>query len=478
MSIRAVFFDMGGTIETYSYDRELRLRATPGMRHILEGAGIQLGLNDEQLYELVSRGHKRYRTWSVESLIELPSAQIWTEYILPEYPQHHARLTPIAEELMFYIDTQWHERHLRPEMLAVLKQLKQMGLKLGVISNIPSLNQVPYNLSQYGLRDYFDPIVLSSEYHRRKPDPSIFYYAARLAKVPTSACVYVGDRIARDIEGSHRAGYALKVQIRHGFEHGESDEGAEPDAVIDSMLELVDVLKRYQVQSASRKPARPNGSVKALFFDAGDLLYHRPHQGKRVRAWLASLGTYPTQIDPQVDADLKELAFCNEITRTEYHIRLLQSLGITDPELIRQGVAIFEQEDDEVVIFDGVPETMQALKQRGFYLGIITDTSLPVSTKLRWFEKAGFGNVWDAVISSAELGFHKPDARIYQAGVEQVGVSFREAAFVGHKKSELDGAKAVGMPTIAYNPDPDARADHRVRHFSDLLGLALLNGST
>jgi FMN phosphatase YigB (HAD superfamily) len=241
------------------------------------------------------------------------------------------------------------------------------------------------------------------------------------------------------------------------------------------MLELVDVLKRYQAQSASQKPARPNGSVKALFFDAGDLLYHRPHQGKRLRSWLSTLGSYPTQIDPQVDADLKELAFCNEITRTEYHTRLIQSLGITDPELIRQGVSVFEQEDDEVVIFDGVPETMQALKQRGFYLGIITDTSLPVSTKLRWFEKAGFGNVWDAVISSAEMGFHKPDARIYQAGVEQVGVSFREAAFVGHKKSELDGATAMGMPTIAYNPDPDAEADYRIIHFSELLDLPLLN---
>lgn len=474
MSIRAVFFDMGGTIETYSYDRELRLRATPGMRQILENAGIDLGLSDEQLYELVSRGHKRYRTWSIESLIELPSAQIWTEYILPDYPQYHDRLTLIAEDLMFYIDTQWHERHMRPEMPAVLAALKQMGLKLGVISNIPSLNQVPYNLSQYGLRDYFDPIVLSSEYHRRKPDPAIFYYAARLAKVPTSACAYVGDRVARDIEGSHRAGYALKVQIRHGFEHGESDEGAKPDAVIDSMLELVDLLKHYQAQ-AIRQHARPNGSVKALFFDAGDLLYHRPHQGKRLSAWLSTLGISLAQIDPQVDADLKELAFCNEISRTEYHIRLLQSLGINEPELLRQGVAIFEQEDDEVVIFEGVPETMRALKQRGFYLGIITDTSLPVSTKLRWFEKAGFGNVWDAVISSAEMGFHKPDPRIYQAGVEQVGVKYSEAAFVGHKKSELDGATAVGMPTIAYNPDPDAEADYRIIHFSELLDLPLLN---
>ena len=59
-----------------------------------------------------------------------------------------------------------------------------------------------------------------------------------------------------------------------------------------------------------------------------------------------------------------------------------------DPELIRQGVAIFEQEDDEVVIFDGVPETMQALKQRGFYLGIITDTKKAAPTGMGTAERA------------------------------------------------------------------------------------------
>ena len=53
------------------------------------------------------------------------------------------------------------------------------------------------NLKEYGIRQYFDPIVLSSEYGRRKPDPAIFHYAARLANVPTSECLYVGDRIAR-----------------------------------------------------------------------------------------------------------------------------------------------------------------------------------------------------------------------------------------------------------------------------------------
>jgi putative hydrolase of the HAD superfamily len=81
-----------------------------------------------------------------------------------------------------------------------------MGYKIGLISNVTSLGQVPLNLTQYAIKGYFNPIVLSIEYGRRKPDPAIFHYAARLANSPTSECVYIGDRVARDILGSKRTG--------------------------------------------------------------------------------------------------------------------------------------------------------------------------------------------------------------------------------------------------------------------------------
>jgi hypothetical protein len=40
---------------------------------------------------------------------------------------------------------------------------------------------------------------------------------------------------------------------------------------------------------------------------------------------------------------------------------------------------------------------------------------------------------------------------------------------VGHKVSELAGARAVGMQTVAFNYDKDAQADHFIEKFSDLL---------
>jgi HAD superfamily hydrolase (TIGR01549 family) len=72
---------------------------------------------------------------------------------------------------------------MRPEMPNVLQTIKEMGLKIGLISNVTSRGQVPTNLKEYAIIDYFHPIVLSSEYGFRKPGPAIFHYAARLAEV-------------------------------------------------------------------------------------------------------------------------------------------------------------------------------------------------------------------------------------------------------------------------------------------------------
>src|SRR5512138_2304747 len=243
MRIRAVFFDMGGTIQTYGYDRALRLRATPGLRRLLVNAGIDLPLDDEQLEAVVSSGLDRYKRWSISSLVELASCSVWQEYILPDYHVDPGRLEAAAEDLTFYVETHYYRRAMRPEIPAVLESIRGMGLKIGLISNVSSRGQVPANLEEYGIRHYFDPIVLSSEYGRRRPDPAIFHYAARLANVPTSQCAYIGDRITRDIEGARRAGFGLAIQIEHDFPHGEIDEGATPDAVVKDMQEVLDILR-------------------------------------------------------------------------------------------------------------------------------------------------------------------------------------------------------------------------------------------
>ena len=52
------------------------------------------------------------------------------------------------------------------------------------------------------------------------------------------------------------------------------------------------------------------------------------------------------------------------------------------------------------------------------------------------------------------------------------------AAFVGHAKIEIDGAKAIGLTTIIFNPDPDCKeADFKIEKFNDLLKIPPIENS-
>ncbi len=478
MSLQAVFFDMGGTIETFSWTPELRIQQTSGLQQRLACAGIHLELTDLQLYELIRTGLNAYHRKSLQTMEELPSARVWSDYILAGYPVNQEKLAEISEDLAFYVETRFYHRAMRPEIPSVLESIRRMDLKIGLISNVNSRGQVPANLEAYGIRSYFDPVVMSSVYGRRKPDPAIFHYAARLARVPTSACLYVGDRITRDILGAQRAGFLGAVQILHDYDHQELDEGASPDAVITDMTELVEIIKDCmdEFPATSSGTSQPHPGIRALLFDAGDILYFRPERGRYLQEFLDASGLAGKSISDPAARNLRQQVFDGSISQNEYREAILRLYGVDDPECILRGKQAMNQDDNNIQFFPGVRDTLLALKKNGYLLGIITDTANPLHVKLTWFENGGFAHVWDSIISSQEVGIQKPQPGIYQVALQQLGISASQAIFIGHDTDELDGALSVGLKTIAFNAGEEIHADFHIHKFSDLLEIPLLTG--
>lgn len=470
MTIRAVFFDMGGTIETLEVSDELRLKSSGKLNRILQESGIDLGLSDENLLCVVMQGIKKYRDLCLETMIEYSPGKVWGEFIFKDFAVDPEKLERIAEDLAVFIENNFYSRSMRPEVPGVLEAVRKMGLKMGVISNVNSHRQVSENLEKYGIISFFNPIVLSSNYGIRKPDPSIFHYAARLINAPTSSCAYIGDRISRDILGSKKAGYRLSIQIRDKFDHGESDEGAIPDAIIDDMAGFIPILQ----QEMNRPDSKPTSKIQALLFDAGDVLYYRPKSDSRFEDFLQKLGMEELEQHLQQKQALLGQAFTGQIDMGKVNRTYLDLLGITDPQLVEIGKQILEGDNSNVIFFDGVKETLLSLKNQGYLLGIITDTANSVKTKLEWFERGGFGHVWDSIISSHELGLEKPDPQMYYAALDQLCITEDQAIFVGHRKTELDGAKNIGIVTVGFNRDYNAEADFNIDRFSDLLKIPIL----
>lgn len=474
MSLKIIFFDMGGTIDTFGFTKEFRMENSSLIRDCLAKVGVKLAMTNEELVDLISKGAKNYLRWNFSTTIELKPAEIWSKFFLENAEISAEILDPIAEELAFLYETRLYYRKMRPEIPSVLKSIKKMGLRMGIISNTQSRNQVPFNLQQYGINEFFDPIVLSSEYGHRKPDPAIFYHAARLVDHPTSDCAYVGDKINRDIVGAKRAGFRLAIQIQHEYDDGVKDEGATPDAIIENMEELIPILQK-ELLIDKKIIVNSNGKkAKAIFFDAGDILYFRPNKEENLKKFLSgkNLNCHPDLEKER--ARLKDLAFSGQMGRYDYYKNVLMLYGIVDPLELEEGAQAMSLDDNTVEIVNGVPETIQQLKQKGFVLGIITDTALPITKKLNWFDQNGFGGLWDVFISSKELGVRKPDPMMYEKAIRQVGICPGDAVFVGHKTTELDGAHAIGMKTIAFNYEEGACADYFIENFCDLLKVPII----
>ncbi len=264
----------------------------------------------------------------------------------------------------------------------------------------------------------------------------------------------------------------MAVHIRHNFDHGENDTGFTPDAVIDNMTELLQILQdKRESETSISDPQK----IRALIFDAGDVLYFRPQRGRGFAAFLKEHGLEVSPNHARRKKEIEYQAYRAQITHDEYREAIVRMYGFSDPEQIARGKQALIDDDANVAFFEGVPETLCALKEHGFMLGIITDTANSISAKLSWFERGGFGHVWDSIISSMDVGTRKPDPKIYEAALSQLGVTSDQVVFVGHRASELSGARDVGMHTVAFNYDRDASADIYIEKFSDLLNLPILS---
>lgn len=217
--------------------------------------------------------------------------------------------------------------------------------------------------------------------------------------------------------------------------------------------------------------------VEAILFDAGDILYHRPNRAAALAAMLQEFGATQPLNKPSVKP-LKLEAWRGKASRFDYYRALLRSAGIADEALLTIGANRLVDWQHEVSFFPGVTAALHSLKRAGFKLGIITNTHETTAEKLEWFSRVGIDGLWDVYVNSCETGLIKPEPEIYQLACNGLGLHPSSCVFVGHSAKEIAGARAVGLRTIAFNPDiPDIGADVDAPTFEALLPMLIAGES-
>ena len=105
-----------------------------------------------------------------------------------------------------------------------------------------------------------------------------------------------------------------------------------------------------------------------------------------------------------------------------------------------------EAQWDTLPVWSGAPELLLALKPH-CRLAVVTNCS----RRLGHRAAARLGIDWDAVVTSEEAGFYKPDPRPYRVALERLGVEAHDAAFVAGSGYDMFGTSVVGLRTYWHN---------------------------
>lgn len=118
--------------------------------------------------------------------------------------------------------------------------------------------------------------------------------------------------------------------------------------------------------------------------------------------------------------------------------------------------------------FEGVTETLEEMKKRGYRIAIGS------SSKNTPFilERLGYRNYFDAVSDGNNITHSKPDPEVFLKAAEMLGLDPGECYVVEDADSGIDAAKAGKFTAIGIGPAASyVKTDIPISRFSDLLEL-------
>jgi putative hydrolase of the HAD superfamily len=205
LKIKAVLFDLGNTLvrswipEVTYYD----VLASLGVDRSIEEIQEALAKTEEEFKE------SNYRSWYGKATY-IEYWERWDAQVLTYLGVFG------SESLAKQIIARWFDHAncvTYPDTIVTLNRLKQMGLKLGLISTAyeEDINSI---LEKAGLeKRLFDIVVGANTIKKEKPHPDVFRHALSKLNVEPCETLFVGDHVDNDYRGARAVGiHALLIE--------------------------------------------------------------------------------------------------------------------------------------------------------------------------------------------------------------------------------------------------------------------------
>jgi putative hydrolase of the HAD superfamily len=206
--------------------------------------------------------------------------------------------------------------------------------------------------------------------------------------------------------------------------------------------------------------------VRAVVFDLWHTLAAWPDEKSVAlgQHWGESLAASPSRIDEVWgESDLYRLRETGPIATAI--AALGRRLGV-EPDVESILAGRLELTRRALVPVEGAVSTLAELRRRGVATALISNCTEDVV--LAW-EQSQFAGLFDAEVFSATAGCMKPERRIYELALGELGLDGVDCLFVGDgANDELSGATDVGMTAVLVCPDGDEPLWEGVRDWSGL----------
>jgi phosphoglycolate phosphatase len=185
------------------------------------------------------RGEARVRDWvgnGVERLVR--RALTGTLQGEPDEADFN-RAYPIF--LQLYAENTSKRSCLYPGVREGLDRLKAANYRLGCVTNKAARFTEPL-LKDLGVYNDFSIVISGDTLTKKKPDPAPLLHAAKLLGCQPTEAMMIGDSVS-DVAAARAAGFQI-VCMSYGYNHGVDIREAAPDAVIDTLTEIIPLLEQ------------------------------------------------------------------------------------------------------------------------------------------------------------------------------------------------------------------------------------------
>jgi putative hydrolase of the HAD superfamily len=131
----------------------------------------------------------------------------------------------------------------RTDAVAVLSEIKQRGLKIGLISDCSW--EIPTLWQSIALAPLIDVPLFSCSVGMKKPDPRIYKKATDELGVAAAHCMYVGDGSSNELTGAQKAGMSpvlIRVPYERTADAYRIDEEEWAGPTVSSLTEVLGLL--------------------------------------------------------------------------------------------------------------------------------------------------------------------------------------------------------------------------------------------